>query len=145
MQICVSGWNGYCRIWELGPSLNSMPDDPIQYPDISSILDRAERRHCQALFEELCALTITEKVTKERIDEVKRELDTYQETLDAPGIQHSGYVYSCQQLAGRRTLNETLLMSNGCPKDVIDQSYTTGKPYERRTFRLVSEGKEPMG
>lgn len=121
-----------------------MPDDPVYpiYPDISSIIDRADRRHCQALFEELCSLTITAKVTAERIDEIKRELDHFQYMVDAPGIQHGGYVYTHEDLDGRRTLNPTALMENGVPKAVIDASYTKGKPYERRTFRLIGEGKD---
>ncbi len=118
-----------------------MPNDPVQYPDTSSIIDHAERRHCQELFEELSALTITAQVTKERIDEIKLELDTYQFMVDATGIQHNGYVYSCQQVPGRKTLDATLLMAHGCPKDVIDSSYRVGEPYSRRSFRPV-EGKE---
>ncbi len=120
-----------------------MPDD-IKYPDISLILDNVDRHHCQELFDELCALTVTKNVAQERIDEVKLELDRYQDILDAKGIQHNGYVYTHECYAeGRRSLSPLMLMEQyGVSKAVIDACYVRGKPYERRTLRPLSEGKE---
>lgn len=121
-----------------------MSDDHVthwqDYPDIASILDSQARLKCQKLFEELESLTVSSKVLLERIDEIKQELEPYQQVLDAPGIRYGQLVYTCEQIDGRRTLSPTALMEQGVAKDMIDSSYVMGKPYSRRTFRRMKEG-----
>ncbi len=95
------------------------------------------------LFEELQSLAITYQVTKERMDEIKRELDQFQYMVDAAGIQHNGYVYTREDLEGRRKLSPTLLMEYaGISKQLIDACYVKGEPYSRRCFRKLGEKSE---
>ncbi len=114
---------------------NEAVKEPIEYPDADAILDRARRAECKSLFIELESLIVSIKTLEERVEEIKVTLEQFQYMVDGPGIRYGNHVYSSQQLEGRQTLDETLLMSAGVSKEVINDCYKIGKPYTRRTFR----------
>lgn len=123
-----------------------MSDSPaIHYadlPDASLLLDRSARAKCISLFKEMESLVISVETLTDRMDEIKAELVTYQDTLDAPGIRYGGWAYIHRTAKGRRSLNRDLLMENGVSKAVLDASMKTGEPYSQHTFKRVKEGEE---
>jgi hypothetical protein len=102
-------------------------------------LELAVRREAMALLERLDLVTADKRKLVDLEDDLKNQLDAILKQSGRPGFRHGWLAYAVEEMAGRKTLDKLLLMENGCPAAIVDQSYKVGKPYIRQTFRHLTE------
>lgn len=72
-----------------------------------------------------------QKAIESSRSEIKRQLSRLLAENDAPdGARWNSWCVYITRGKTRRTLDKTLLVLNGCPASVIEQSYKESKPYD---------------
>ena len=110
-------------------------------PPVSEVEDIRTRQRVVALLEQLDKTTAELQELEKRDEALKQELQELQHASGKTGFRYGLLCFLAQQVKGRRTLDRMLLMENGCPASVIEQSFKEGTGSVRRTFkRLPEEG-----
>ena len=102
-------------------------------------LDTAQRLEIMNLMEELETVVEQRRALAVREDHLKDELERWQKELKKPGFRHGWLIFRSEVTAGRKTLDKLLLLENGCPAHVLNESYKTGSPSTRVIFKRLEE------
>lgn len=115
--------------------------DGIEYktlPAVSDLEDSVRRDIIQLL--ELLDSTTAKIAGLEAVEEdCKQRLEDLQQKCARPGFRFGFLCFASVPVPGRKTLDKMLLMENGVPAKVINDSYKTGEPGTRRTFKRLGE------
>jgi len=102
-----------------------------------SKLPSKKMKKAQTLLEELDALEMQIDTAAERKEEIQMELETIQTDAEMDGLRFGGLCFRASTVAGRKTLDKTRLVENGCTLEIIEASYKTGKDYTKREFKRI--------
>ena len=108
-------------------------------PDITEELKAPDRRRTAPLLEELAELTDCMKRDSERIEQLKGLLESIQTKYGLSGLRFGNLAFRTLEVAGRRTLDKTLLVQNGVDPETIEASMKESAPSVRREFRRIEE------
>ena len=108
-------------------------------PPVAGIQDTGKRLRVMELMEQLETILAQKSNLLVMEDEAKDELERMQKEMAKPGFRHGWLAFCSQQVKGRRTLDKMLLLENGCPAAILNQSYKTGEPYVRNIFKRLDE------
>lgn len=102
-----------------------------------SVLAKPEMLRARKLLAELEGLVAARKEMEEREDEIKSLLANMQEDNKLPGLRDQGRCFCVESCPGRRMLDKSLLVENGVTVEQIEASMKEGKPFERKTFKVI--------
>lgn len=118
-----------------------MADDRLEFATLPLVteLDTEVQQRVIALLEILDSLTKEKAQVLTKESDAEEELERLQKAHSKPGFRHGRLVFASQPVAGRRSLDRGLLLENGCSASIIADSYKTGTPSTRCTFKKLPE------
>lgn len=102
-----------------------------------SALPKTEMTRARKLLQELEGLIAARKEMEEREGEVKDLLAAMQEDNNLPGLRDQGRCFCVESCPGRKSLDKGLLIENGVTVEQIEASMKEGKPFEKKTFKII--------
>jgi hypothetical protein len=120
-------------------------NDRQQYINLPLIndLDTQPRQRVIALLERLDKLKEDLHKLGDEEDDILNELTRIQQETGRSGFRYGWLCFTAVKVAGRKSLDRLLLMENGCPAAVIQQSYKEGNPTTHRKFHRLKEEDLP--
>jgi hypothetical protein len=106
---------------------------------IVTTLETQVRQRVIALLELLDKVSEDRRKLEDQEDDILNELTKLQEETNKKGFRHGWLCFTAQKVAARRTLDTMMLIENGCPASIIEQSYKEGKPSVHRKFHRLKE------
>lgn len=102
-------------------------------------LEDGYRQKVEKLLERLDEVNESRKKLEDEEDDILSELTQIQGKTNQKGFRYGWLCFTATKTAGRKTLDKMLLIENGCPAAVINQSYKEGAPGLRRIFHRLKE------
>jgi hypothetical protein len=102
-----------------------------------SVLHKDDMKTARRLLQELEGLVAARKDMGEREEDIKNLLADMQEQNSLPGLRDQGRCFCVETIPGRKTLDKSLLVENGVTVEQIEASMKEGKPYDRKTFKVI--------
>lgn len=130
------------------PPFDEKPkEEAVKLSDLP-LLSMLPRKHMETVrdaFEEIELHLYTEddngkRVTrKDRIDELKKRIETIQDYARVKGFRHGEFAFRSKYLEGRMSLDKGKLMENGVTAQQIADSMKKGEGYVENRFQRIAD------